>query len=89
MSRPHSKLSLTFLTEENKMQIISYLKFQLFFTFKNNLKLYIYDRDSKIGDQVYSSLISAIESSRNIIIVLSNSFLKSQFCRGQAEIAGE
>ena len=30
MSRPHSKLSLTFLTEENKMQIISYLKFQIY-----------------------------------------------------------
>ena len=37
---------------------------------------------------MYSSLIEALERSRKIVIVLSNSFLKSEKCRGLADLAG-
>ena len=34
-------------------------------------------------------MITAMEKSRKIILVLSNSYLRSQQCKGQADLAGE
>ncbi|XP_067937204.1 toll-like receptor 3 [Watersipora subatra] len=53
-----------------------------------NLKLYITDRDVLPGSNVYTEMIKAMEKSRKIIIVLSNSFLRRPRCKGQADLAG-
>ncbi|XP_067936562.1 uncharacterized protein [Watersipora subatra] len=52
------------------------------------LKLYIADRDALPGCNVYTEMIRAMEKSRKIIIVLSNSFLRRPNCKGQADLAG-
>ena len=46
------------------------------------------DRDSLVGETMYSGLVSAMESSRKIIVLLSNSFLRSDKCKGLADLAG-
>ncbi|XP_067937206.1 toll-like receptor 13 [Watersipora subatra] len=53
-----------------------------------DLKLYITDRDALPGSNVYTEMIKAMEKSRKIIIVLSNSFLRRPLCKGQADLAG-
>ena len=45
-------------------------------------------KDAIPGESVYSSFVSALEKSRKIIVVLSNSFLQSDRCRGLADLAG-
>ena len=45
-------------------------------------------KDDIPGDSVYSSFVSALEKSRKIIVVLSNSFLQSDRCRGLVDLAG-
>ena len=52
------------------------------------MRVYIHGKDDVPGSPVYSSLIDALERSRKIVIVLSNSFLKSEKCRGLADLAG-
>ena len=55
---------------------------------QGRLRVYIHGKDDVPGSPVYSSLIDALERSRKIVIVLSNSFLKSEKCRGLADLAG-
>ena len=52
------------------------------------IKLYIHDRDALPGTPVFTEIITAMEKSRKIILVLSNSYLMSQQCKGQADLAG-
>ena len=52
------------------------------------MRVYIHGKDDVPGSPVYSSLIDALERSRKIVIILSNSFLKSDKCRGFADLAG-
>ncbi|XP_067937424.1 toll-like receptor 2 [Watersipora subatra] len=52
------------------------------------LQLYIPDRDALPGSNVSTEMIRAMEKSRKIIIVLSNSFLRSPHCKEQADLAG-
>ncbi|XP_067937203.1 toll-like receptor 3 [Watersipora subatra] len=52
------------------------------------LKMYITDRDSLPGSNVYTEMIRAMEKSRKIIIILSNSFLRRPHCKGQVDLAG-
>ena len=55
---------------------------------KEPIKLYIHDRDSLPGAEIFTEMIKAMEKSRKIILVLSNSYLRSSQCRGQADLAG-
>ena len=41
------------------------------------------------GSRFYSGFIDALEKSRKIIVVLSNSFLKSARCLGHVDLAGK
>ena len=51
--------------------------------------MYIHDRDALPGTHIFTEMITAMEKSRKIIIVLSNSYLKNPRCKGQADLAGE
>ena len=51
--------------------------------------MYIHDRDALPGTQIFTEMITAMEKSRKIILVLSNFYLMSQQCKGQADLAGE
>ena len=55
---------------------------------QESLKLYIHDRDALPGTHVFTEMITAMEKSRKIILVLSNSYLRSPQCKGQADLAG-
>lgn len=55
---------------------------------QDKLTVYMEGKDAIPGDSVYSSFVSALEKSRKIIVVLSNSFLQSDRCRGLADLAG-
>ena len=55
---------------------------------KEPIKLYIHDRDSLPGTEIFTEMIKAMEKSRKIILVLSNSYLRSSQCRGQADLEG-
>ena len=58
-------------------------------TFKD-MKLYVVDRDSVIGSPRYTEKCRAIEESRKIIILLSNSYLANPSCLAEADlVAGE
>ena len=52
-------------------------------------KLYIHDRDALPGTPVFAEMIKAMDKSRKIILVLSNSYLQSPQCIGQADLAGK
>ncbi|XP_071093934.1 toll-like receptor 13 [Haliotis cracherodii] len=48
---------------------------------KENFKLCVHDRDFEVGKLIVDNIVDAIEASRKIIIVLSNSFAQSDWCR--------
>ena len=56
---------------------------------QEKLKLYIEGKDDVPGSRFYSGFIDALEKSRKIIVVLSNSFLKSARCLGHVDLAGK
>ena len=60
-----------------------------FIRFKENLNLYIHDRDSNVGAVHHEERVSAMKRSRKIIVVLSNSYVNSSECQGEASLAGE
>ncbi|XP_023948156.2 toll-like receptor 2 [Bicyclus anynana] len=51
------------------------------------LKLCIYERDFEIGSFISESILASINESRYIILVISNSFAKSQWCRWETQLA--
>ena len=50
------------------------------------MNLYIVDRDSHVGSPRYTEKCRAIEESRKIIILLSNSYLASPSCLSEADL---
>nr|XP_034834390.1 toll-like receptor 3 [Maniola hyperantus] len=51
------------------------------------LKLCIYERDFEIGSFISESILASINESRYIILVISNNFAKSQWCRWETQLA--
>ncbi|XP_039756701.1 toll-like receptor 2 [Pararge aegeria] len=51
------------------------------------LKLCIYERDFEIGSFISESILASIKESRYIILVISNNFAKSQWCRWETQLA--
>ena len=48
--------------------------------------LFIHERDSEIGTEKYTELCTAVEDSRKLIILLSNSYLASAACLNEANL---
>ena len=68
-------------------RLFNFIKEMWLSYYQGRLRVYIHGKDDVPGSPVYSSLIDALERSRKIVIVLSNSFLKSEKCRGFADLA--
>lgn len=51
------------------------------------LKLCVYERDFQIGTVISESVVKNIETSRRIILIISDSFAKSQWCRWEMHLA--
>lgn len=51
------------------------------------LKLCIYERDFEIGSYISESIMSSINESRYILLIISNNFAKSQWCRWETQLA--
>ncbi|CAH4029842.1 unnamed protein product [Pieris brassicae] len=51
------------------------------------LKLCIYERDFEIGSFISESILGSINESRYIILIVSNAFAKSQWCRWETHLA--
>lgn len=51
------------------------------------LKLCIYERDFEIGSFISESIMSSINDSRYILLIISNNFAKSQWCRWETQLA--
>ncbi|XP_064483261.1 toll-like receptor 2 [Ornithodoros turicata] len=52
-----------------------------------NLKLCVYDRDFVAGKNISECILDSIKHSRKIVLVLSNSFLQSPWCRFETDLA--
>lgn len=53
------------------------------------MKLYIYERDAVIGSVKQEQVLQAMEQSRNIVIILTNSFLASEPSLTEVAMAGK
>ncbi|XP_046969474.1 toll-like receptor 2 [Vanessa cardui] len=51
------------------------------------LKLCIYERDFEIGSFISEAILGSIKESRYIILIISNNFAKSQWCRWETQLA--
>lgn len=51
------------------------------------LKLCVYERDFEIGSFISESVLSSINESKYVILIISNSFAKSQWCRWETQLA--
>ena len=51
------------------------------------LKLCVHERDFQIGKDISDNIIDSMEASRKIIFVISENFIKSQWCLFELEIA--
>ncbi|KAM3956980.1 toll-like receptor 2 type-2 [Aphomia sociella] len=51
------------------------------------LKLCIYERDFEIGSFISESVLSSINESKYVVLLISNSFAKSQWCRWETQLA--
>ncbi|CAH0588798.1 unnamed protein product [Chrysodeixis includens] len=51
------------------------------------LKLCVYERDFEIGSFISESILSSINESKFVILIISNSFAKSQWCRWETQLA--
>ena len=51
------------------------------------MRLCIHERDFELGNWIEENIVKAIEQSRKIILVISNNFLESNWCRFELEIA--
>lgn len=52
-----------------------------------HLKLCVYERDFEIGSFISESVLTSIDESKYIILVISNDFAKSQWCRWETQLA--
>lgn len=67
--------------------VISRLLPQLECSTIGNLKLCVYDRDFVAGRNISECILESIKQSRKIILVLSNSFLQSPWCKFETDLA--
>lgn len=67
--------------------VISRLLPQLECSSIGNLKLCVYDRDFVAGRNISECILDSIKHSRKIILVLSNSFLQSPWCKFETDLA--
>ncbi|KPJ08072.1 Toll-like receptor 13 [Papilio machaon] len=51
------------------------------------LKLCVYERDFEIGSFISESILNSINQSKYIVLIVSNSFAKSQWCRWETQLA--
>jgi len=51
------------------------------------MKLCIYERDFLIGGTIINNVVESMENSRNVILLLSNSFLESSWCSWEMRFA--
>ncbi|XP_030022594.2 toll-like receptor 2 [Manduca sexta] len=51
------------------------------------LKLCVYERDFEIGSFISESVMNSINESKYVILIISNSFAKSQWCRWETQLA--
>ena len=51
------------------------------------MRLCIHERDFQLGNWIEENIVTAIEQSRQIILVVSNHFLESNWCRFELEVA--
>lgn len=51
------------------------------------LKLCVSERDFEVGSFISEAIVSCINESRYILLVISNSFAKSQWCRWETQLA--
>lgn len=56
--------------------------------FQNECRLFVRDRNAEIGALRYTEISQVLAKSRKVIIVLSNSYLENNQCRGDADLAG-
>ena len=71
------------------LTIFQLILLYFFIRSKEKLNLYIHDRDSNVGAVHHEERVSAMKRSRKIIVVLSNSYVNSSECQGEASLAGE
>lgn len=51
------------------------------------LKLCVYERDFQIGDLISETVMESVAVSRRVILIVSDSFAKSQWCKWEMQIA--
>ncbi|XP_013199564.2 toll-like receptor 2 [Amyelois transitella] len=51
------------------------------------LKLCIYERDFEIGSYISEAVLTSINESKYVILLISNNFAKSQWCRWETQLA--
>ena len=56
------------------------------FSVQERIRCYIHDRDSEIGTEKYTELCQAVEDSRKLVIILSNSYLANPSCLNEANL---
>ena len=54
---------------------------------EDRYRLCLHQRDWPIGREISENIVESIEASRKVIVVLSNNFAQSQWCRMELEIA--
>ena len=50
--------------------------------------MFVHHRDATVGAPHHTEMCEVLASSRKVIIVLSNSYMESSRCRGEADLAG-
>lgn len=51
------------------------------------LKLCVYERDFEIGAFISENVLECVARSRKTLLIISNSYIKSQWCRWEAQVA--
>lgn len=51
------------------------------------IKLCVYERDFEIGAMISENVLESVSKSRKTLLVISNSYAKSQWCRWESQIA--
>jgi toll-like receptor 13 len=54
---------------------------------QENMKLCLHDRDFEIGKTIIDNITDTMQKSRKILLILSNSFAKSHWCRFETMMA--
>ncbi|KAJ8915045.1 hypothetical protein NQ315_016020 [Exocentrus adspersus] len=51
------------------------------------IKLCVYDRDFQVGAMISESVLESVAKSRKTLLIISNNYAKSQWCRWKSQIA--